>query len=81
VLVFLLIGSLSNSAPGDTRGELIEWSIGTYSGIVCGDTVNFAAMDSIESDMLLMFVGDWGWVLLVGEVVDSDVREAIGGEC
>lgn len=38
-------------------------------------------MDSIESDMLLMFVGDWGWVLLVGEVVDSDVREAIGGEC
>jgi hypothetical protein len=50
VLEHLLIGSLISSTDGDMTGEpKREWSILCPSGIVCGETTNFAAMDSMDA--------------------------------
>lgn len=48
------------------------------SGMVCGDTTSFEAIDSIESARVPALCGDTGdCKTSLGDIVDADVRDAV----
>jgi hypothetical protein len=78
-LEFLLNG-LKISSLGESTGDS-GWSIVFPSGIVCGgDTVVFPVRLPMLPPIALVSGGEAS-TSLMGDIVDADVRDAVGGTC
>lgn len=78
-LEFLLNGLINISSVGDNTGDADVRSIGLPSGIVLGgDMVILPVKLPVLFSRPLVSFGEAGPSLLVGDIVDPDVRDAIG---
>lgn len=78
-LEFLLIGLITMSSVGDKTGDIAVRSIGLPSGIVFGgDTVILLVRLPVLFSRPLVSFGEAGPSLLLGDIVDPDVRDAMG---
>lgn len=77
-LEFLLNGLINISSIGDRTGDVAVRSIGLPSGMVLGgETVILLVRLPVLFSSPPVSVGDAGPSLLLGEIVDPDVRDAM----
>lgn len=78
-LEFLVSGPIIISSVGDRTGDAAERSIGLPSGIVLGgDMVILLVRLPVLFSRPPVSLGEAGPSLLLGEIVDPDVRDAMG---